>query len=121
MAATNYKSMAAASGMNDIFTKLGWHYTAYPDAHPGTICIQYKSHALGMVRSVHADPLNLARRLQDHRAAACGSGVASELQPGMRAEFERILDRKPERAARPVQQELELGAMPPIVKESMGE
>ena len=108
--ATNYKSMAAASGMNDIFTALGWHYTAYPDAHPGTICIQYKSHALGMVRSVHADPLNLARWLQDHK-----------LQPGARAEFERILDRKPERAARPVQQELELGAMPPIVRESMGE
>ena len=108
--ATNYKSMAAASGMNDIFTKLGWHYTAYPEAHPGTIAIQYKSHALGMVRSVQADPLNLARWLQEHR-----------LQPGARAEFERILDRKPERAASPAQQELDLGAANPIVRESMDE
>ena len=109
--ATNYKSMAAASGMNDLFTKLGWRgYTAYPEAHPGTIAVQYKSAALGMVRSVSCDPVNLGRWLQGHVG-----------KPGARAEFERILDRKPERAARPVQQELDLGAMPPLVRESMGE
>lgn len=108
--ATNYKSLAAASGLNDIFAKPLWHYTAYPEAHPGTIAIQYKSHALGMVRSVQADPINLARWLQEHK-----------LQPGARAEFERILDRKPEHRANPAQQELNLGAMPPIVRESMGE
>lgn len=107
---TNYKSLAAASGLNDLFSKFGWRYTAYPEPHPGTVAIQYKSEALGMLRSVACDPLNLARWLQDHH-----------LQPGARAEFERLLDRKPERSGAPVQQELNLGADSPLVRESMGD
>lgn len=100
---TNYKSLAAASSLNDLFSKFGWRYTAYPEPHPGTVAIQYKSEALGMLR-------NLARWLKDHH-----------LKPGARAEFERLLDRKPERSGAPVQQELNLGAASPLVRASMGD
>lgn len=109
--ATNYKSMTAASGLNDIFAKANWRaFTAYPDKMPTCVNVQYRSEKYGCTRSVSCDAVNIARWLNDNL-----------LKPGARADFTAILDRKPERPEPPMQQDLFPELLAPVAARSMGD
>lgn len=110
--ATHYKSSLAARELGDIFAKMGWvrrGIFAWGVEEPSSVAVQYKSAALGQRRVVLCDPLKLLRWLSDHVE-----------RPGAWADLLAILDRKPERIARLVQEPLfHDSSLPPAVRVSM--
>lgn len=110
--ATHYKSTLAARDLGDIFAKMGWvrrGIFAWALDDPTRVAVQYKSEALGQRRVVLCEPTGLLRWLSAHVE-----------RPGAWADLLSILDRKPERVARLVQEPLfPDAALPPAVRYSM--
>lgn len=110
--ATHYKSTLAARELGDIFAKMGWvrrGIFAWGVSDPTRVAVQYKSDALGQRRVVLCDPTGLLRWLSAHVE-----------RPGAWSDLLAILDRKPERMDRLVQEPLfPNGSLPPAVRLSM--
>ena len=109
---THYKSTLAARELGDIFAKMGWvrrGIFAWGVSDPTRVAVQYKSDALGQNRVVLCDPIRLLSWLRENveRPAAWSKLLA-------------ILDRKPERVDKLVQQPLfPADSLPPAVRHSM--